>query len=108
MIYALHIYTATPGRMDDLLRRFRDHVLPLMDRHGIKQAGFWTGTEEATGNVLTYFTVWESMADHDLRWTAALNDPAWKAAQAESTANGPLVASTEKRFMTPTDFSSVQ
>ena len=108
MIYELHIYTAAPGRMADLLRRFRDHVLPLWDRHGIRQAGFWTGTEESTGDVLTYFTVWESMADRDLRWTAALNDPVWKAVQAESTANGPLVASTEKRFMTPTDFSSVR
>ena len=108
MIYELRFYTAMPGRMDDLLRRFRDHALPIWQRHGIRQAGFWRGTEEGTSDVLTYFLVWESMADRDVRWTAFMDDPDTKAALAASTANGNLVASVEKRFMSPTDFSSVR
>jgi hypothetical protein len=42
MIYELRIYHAVPGRLPALLSRFQDHTLPLWEKHGIRQAGFWT------------------------------------------------------------------
>jgi len=42
MIYELRIYTAMPGRLPDVLARFRDHMVDIWNRHGIRQLGYWT------------------------------------------------------------------
>ena len=42
MIYELRIYECVPGRLPDLNNRFSTITLKIWERHGIKQAGFWT------------------------------------------------------------------
>ena len=42
MIYELRVYTALPGRMPDLLARFKDHTVSIWQTHGIIPVGFWT------------------------------------------------------------------
>ena len=42
MLYEQRIYHAMPGRMPDLLSRFEQVTLAIWERHGIRQAGFWT------------------------------------------------------------------
>ena len=42
MLYELRIYDAVPGRLPDLMKRFDTITLKLWEKHGIKQAGFWT------------------------------------------------------------------
>ena len=42
MIYEQRIYTCIPGRLPALLKRFEEQTLKIWDKHGIKQAGFWT------------------------------------------------------------------
>ena len=42
MLYELRIYECVPGRLPDLLKRFDTITLKLWEKHGIKQAGFWT------------------------------------------------------------------
>jgi NIPSNAP len=42
MIYELRVYKAVPGQMPKLLARFRDKLLPIWERHGIRPIGFWT------------------------------------------------------------------
>jgi hypothetical protein len=42
MIYEQRIYTCLPGRLPALLKRFEGHTLKLWEKHGIRQAGFWT------------------------------------------------------------------
>ena len=49
MIYEMRSYRAMPGRMPDLLKRFDTITLKLFEKHGIKQAGFWT-TEVGESN----------------------------------------------------------
>ena len=38
----LRVYTALPGRMPDLLARFKDHTVSIWQKHGIIPVGFWT------------------------------------------------------------------
>ena len=47
MIYELRIYRTLPGRLPNLLARFRNHTLRIWERHGIRQAGFWTPSRSA-------------------------------------------------------------
>jgi hypothetical protein len=42
MIYELRIYRCVPSRMPALLSRFENKTLRIREKHGIRQAGFWT------------------------------------------------------------------
>ena len=42
MIYELRVYQPVRGQMPKLLARFRDKVLPIWERHGIRPVSFWT------------------------------------------------------------------
>ena len=68
MIYELRVYRCVPGRLPALVNRFANVTLKLWEKHGIKQAGFWTTLVGASNNELTYMLVWESLADRDKKW----------------------------------------
>lgn len=42
MIYEVRVYRCVPGRLPALLNRFQNITLKLWEKHGIRQAGFWT------------------------------------------------------------------
>ena len=57
MIYEMRVYRCLPGRLPALLQRFDTITLKLWEKHGIKQAGFFTTlvglmTEWLRGNEL--------------------------------------------------------
>lgn len=108
MIYELRVYSCLPGRMPALQKRFREHTLRLWERHGIRQAGFWTTLIGPANNDLTYLIAWESLADRETRWNAFMADPEWLAARADSEKDGLIVANVASSFLQPTDFSSVR
>ncbi len=108
MIYELRVYTTIPGRMPNLLARFRDHTLPIWESHGIKQVGFWTTLVGPNNNDLTYMLAWESLAERETKWNAFMADPKWMAARAESEKDGPINASIASSFLVPTTFSAIR
>jgi hypothetical protein len=108
MIYELRIYTCLPGRLPTLLKRFETATLKIWEKHGIKQAGFWTVLIGEGNNDLHYFLAWESLADREKKWAAFQADPAWQAARADSERDGPIIASIKSMLMQPTTFSSVK
>src|SRR5216684_2309385 len=67
MIYELRIYHAVPGRLPALLVRFQNRTLPIWERHGIRQAGFWTTLVGESNQRLTYMLAWDSLAEREKR-----------------------------------------
>ncbi|MDB5530055.1 MAG: hypothetical protein JWR51_3158 [Devosia sp.] len=108
MIYELRIYECLPGRLPALLKRFNDHTLAIWDRHGIRQAGFFTTVVGESNQRLTYFLAWESLAEREAKWTAFITDPAWHKARDESERDGQIVANVTNQLLAPTAFSSVK
>jgi hypothetical protein len=108
MIYELRIYYAMPGRLPDLLKRFDTITLKIWEKHGIKQAGFWTTVVGSNNQALYYMLQWESLADREKKWATFQADPAWHSARAETEANGPLVEHIINEILAPTSFSSVK
>ncbi|MBN8999749.1 MAG: NIPSNAP family protein [Rhizobiales bacterium] len=108
MIYELRIYRTLPGRMPALLNRFQNATLALWEKHGIRQAGFFTTLVGPSNNDLTYLIAWDSLADRETRWNAFMADPDWVKARADSEKDGPIVANVESSFLQPTAFSSVR
>ena len=108
MIYELRIYDCLPSRLPALLKRFNEHTLAIWDRHGIRQAGFFTTVIGENSNRLTYFIAWESLADREAKWAAFISDPAWHKARDDSERDGPIIANISSQLLAPTAFSSVK
>ena len=108
MIYELRVYKCIPGRLPALMNRFANITLKLWEKHGIKQAGFWTTLIGESNQELTYFLAWESLADREKKWAAFQSDPAWISARAETEKDGAIVENVAVQLLTPTAFSSVK
>jgi hypothetical protein len=108
MIYEMRSYRAMPGRMPDLLKRFDTITLKLFEKHGIKQAGFWTTEVGESNHNLMYLLAWESMADREKKWAAFSTDPEWITKRGETEKDGPIVANIVSQILQPTSFSSVK
>lgn len=108
MIHELRVYFAMPGRLPDLNRRFETITLKLWEKHGIRQAGFWTTLAGEHSNTLYYLLEWESLAERERRWNAFATDPEWLAAKAETERNGPLISHLSNQFLAPTAYSAVR
>jgi hypothetical protein len=108
MIYELRVYHCVPGQLPALLKRFETVTLAIWERHGIRQAGFWTTLIGASNQSLTYMLAWDSLADRETKWTKFQADPEWIAKRAETEKNGAIVANIVSEFLVPTAFSSVK
>ena len=108
MVYELRIYHAVPGRLPALLVRFQNRTLPIWERHGIRQAGFWTTLVGESNQRLTYMLAWDSLAEREKRWDAFLADLEWIATSAETEKDGQLVQNISNELLAPTAFSSVK
>ncbi|MDA1310340.1 MAG: NIPSNAP family protein [Proteobacteria bacterium] len=108
MIHELRIYHCVSGRLPALLNRFDTITLKLWERHGIKQAGFWTTGIGESNQTLYYMLEWESLADREKKWDAFAADPEWHAKRAETEKDGAIVASVNNQILIPTSFSSVK
>ena len=108
MIYELRIYECVPGRLPDLNKRFSTITLKIWEKHGIKQAGFWTTIIGESNQTLYYMLQFDSLADREKKWNAFQADPEWHAARAQTEANGPIVANVKNFILGPTPYSSVQ
>jgi NIPSNAP len=108
MIYELRVYQPVPGQMAKLLARFRDHLLPIWEKHNIRPVGFWTTLVGESSTEVTYILSWESLADRETGWTAFQNDPAWHKVRDDTERDGPIVASISNQILTPTSFSALK
>jgi hypothetical protein len=108
MIHELRVYRCIPGRLPALLKRFDTITLKLWERHGIKQAGFWTVLVGESNHDLYYLLAWDSLAERERKWNAFASDPEWLGKRAETEADGQIVANVSNQFLVPTAFSSVR
>ncbi|MGV7217382.1 NIPSNAP family protein [Bradyrhizobium sp. UFLA05-112] len=108
MIYEMRQYRCVPGRLPALLKRFDTITLKIWEKHGIKQAGFFTTLIGESNQELTYFLAWHSLADRETKWTAFMTDPEWLEARAKTEADGQIVANIVSQILAPTAFSAVK
>ena len=105
-VYELRVYHTFEGKLDDLLRRFREHTTKLFEKHGIKNIAYWIPTEDPLkGKTLIYIIAHPSREAAIANWKAFGEDPEWKQVQSASEANGKIVEKVDSTFMTLTDFS---
>jgi hypothetical protein len=105
-VYELRVYHAAPGKLGELLARFRDHTAKLFEKHGMKNVAYWTPLDEPErGNTLVYILQHPSREAATANWKSFQDDPEWKRVKEESEANGKLAEKIDSTFMALTHFS---
>jgi hypothetical protein len=109
-VFELRTYTANPGRMDALHKRFREHTCELFKKHGMELIGFWTPQDDdkGKGSKLIYLLAFPSRDAAAKSWKAFGDDPEWKRVYAESHKDGVIVGKVESVYMDPTDYSAMK
>src|SRR5437667_12713935 len=106
-VYELRVYHAYEGKLDDLLRRFREHTVKLVEKHGIKNVAYWAPLDEPLkGRTLIYILEHPSREAATANWQAFRDDPEWQSARDKSEANGKLVEKGDWAFMALKDFAA--
>jgi|TARA_B110000240_G_scaffold195830_1_gene246327 hypothetical protein len=92
-VFELRTYTATPGNLENLHTRFRDHTIRIFGKHGMKVVGFWSPTsEEERGDTLVYMLEHASEEAANASWEAFAQDPEWAGVSEASNANGRILS----------------
>jgi hypothetical protein len=100
-VYELRTYTTLPGRLPALHKRFAEHTMKLFEKHGMKNEGYWTPTDEQfKDTTLIYIISHDSLEAAEKSWKAFQADPEWQKVRAASEADGKILAKPpEKVFM---------
>jgi hypothetical protein len=105
-VYELRVYHAAPGKLGELLTRFREHTTQLFEKHGMKNIAYWTPVDEPEkDNMLIYILQHPSREAAAANWKSFQDDPEWKRVKEESEANGKLTEQIDSTFLALTDFS---
>ncbi len=108
-VFELRTYKATPGNLENLLARFRDHTMRIFEKHGMTNVGYWVPTDpEEAEDTLVYLLKHDSMAAATASWRAFATDPEWARVNEESNRNGAILDSVVRKYMTATDFSQMK
>ena len=108
VLYELRTYTAMPGKMGELNRRFADITLGYFAKYGIGVVGFWTNELGGSSDQLIYLLSYESLADREQKWSSFAADRERQAAFAETEKNGPLVKRLTAQILRPTAYSPMR
>ena len=108
-VFEIRTYTAAPGKLPDLLKRFREHTCQLFEKHGMTNIGYWVPTDEPRSqNTLIYILAHKSRDAAKQSWKEFQADPDWIKVKEASEANGKIVTKTESVYAAPTDFSAMR
>ena len=104
--FEMRTYYAAPGKLDDLMARFRNHTTALFEKHGMKNEMYWTPTDpKLKDHVLIYIVSHDSPEAAKKSWDAFRADPDWIKVRDASEKDGKIVEKVESVYMTATEFS---
>jgi hypothetical protein len=108
-VFELRTYTAAPGKLDALHKRFRDHTVRLLSKHGMSHVGYWAPADAPLAeNTLIYVLAHKSREAAKKSWDDFRADPEWVKVRDESQKDGPLTTKVESVFLNPTDYSPLK
>src|SRR5882757_11210078 len=98
-VFEIRTYTTEPGKLPDLLKRFREHTTKLFEKHGMTNIGYWVPTDEPRSkNTLIYILAHASRDAAKKSWDGFKNDSDWQKVQKASETGGKIVAKVESIY----------
>jgi hypothetical protein len=107
VIYELREYTAVPGKLPALVKRFNDHTLGLFRKHGMRLV-FISHTQVGDNslNEVVYMMQFDSYEQLEQQWRQFMADPEWQRVKADSETDGPLNVRVRRRILDSSPFPS--
>jgi hypothetical protein len=107
--FELRTYTCLPGKLPNLIARFRDHTQKLFEKHGMTNIAYWTTVEKDNSQPkLVYILAHKSEEAGKKSFDTFRADPVWIAARDASEKDGKIVEKVESVFMKPLSFSPIR
>lgn len=108
-IFELRTYTCLPGKLPNLLTRFKDHTQKLFEKHSMTNIAYWTTVEkDSTQPKLVYILAHKSEEAGKRSFGAFRSDPVWIAARDASEKEGKIVEKLESIILQPLPFSAIK
>ncbi len=108
-VFELRTYTCLPGKLPNLLARFRDHTQKIFESHGMTNIAYWTTIEkDSTQPKLIYILAHKSEEEGKKSFDAMRADPVWIAVRDASEKDGKIVEKIESVIMKPLPFSTIR
>ena len=103
--FELRTYTLRPGGVGDLdllHRRFREHSMRILTKHGMTIVGFWQPV--AKPDALTYLVAYKDAAARNTAWAEFQADPEWVKVRTDMNVS----VTVESIFMIATDYGPLK
>ncbi len=107
--FELRTYYIHPKRYPEILTRFRNHTVGLLEKHGATNIAYWTTVE--TGDkepTLIYILAYPNEEAGKKTWTTFRADPDWIKVKSESEKDHPIVEKVESVIMKPMKVSGIR
>jgi hypothetical protein len=107
-IFELRTYSCFPGKLPNLITRFKDHTVKLFEKHHMQNIAYFTSIENEGQSKLVYLLAHKSEEEAAKSWTAFRADPVWITARDNSEKDGKIVEKVESVFLKPLSFSKIK
>jgi NIPSNAP len=107
-VFELRTYSCLPGRLPNLITRFKDHTLKLFEKHHMENIAYFTSIEKEGQSKLVYLLAHQSEEEATKSWDTFRNDPAWIAARDASEKDGKIIEKIESVYLKPLSFSKIK
>lgn len=108
--FDLRIYSVLPGKLDAFRDRWRDHAVPIYERHGLHSVGWWVAAKkDAEGHdQFVCLLAGESIESIQGSIAGFHEDPEWQRVEKETEKDGKLRSGVTAHKLVPTDFSKLK
>ena len=106
----MRTYTPAPGKLANIVGRFRDHTTKLFKKQGMENIAYFTSIEKdpSKESKLIYIVAHKNDEAAKASWDNFRKDPKWLKVKEASEVNGKIVDKVESMFMSPTSFSTIR
>lgn len=108
-VFELRTYYCQPGKLPNLITRFRDHTLKIFENVGMQNIVYFV-TDEPSGKqpLLVYLLAHKSQEAAKKSWENFLADPEWIKARDNSEKDGKILVKLESVYLKPLPFSKLK
>lgn len=108
-VFELRTYTCLPGRLPNLINRFKNHTIKLFEKQGMENIAYFVSEEkDGAQPKLVYLLAHKSQAAAEASFNAFRADPDWIKVRDDSEKDGKIVEKVESLMMKPTSFSKIK
>ena len=109
-VFDLRLYSVLPGKLDAFRNRWRDHAVPIYERHGLHSIGWWVAEKKDPDgkDVFVCLLAGESATAIQRSISEFHKDTEWQRVEKETEKDGKLRSSVVGYKLTPTEFSMLK